>query len=263
MKNKELLENYPDFFVSEIIDDTLWLRFSGNFFHNIIDFDRTDFLSEYFERISKSEAIKTVILHTSFSESGTDEYFRFFLFECPERNFGYINSMTRYELHRFCNIIDRMILDIAKMEKIVIHICCGNSLSLFMGISLCCDYRIIGNDTIFYNAFHEIEMLSKGGSCFFLTQMLGASKAKELLLLNRQITADQAFQQGISDLVVKPDKLEEEAMRVALCFSKVPYQTLIGVKQLINYSVGELKEYLKLETSAITRIGDNNRFDDL
>ncbi len=262
MKTSNLLESYPDFFVSEIREDTLWLKFSGNFFHNIIDFGRTGFLSDYFGRISNDPDIKSLVIHSSYHESGSDEYMHFFLFECPERHAGFSNSMSRYELHRFCNIIDRLILDIVRMDKMIINICRGNVLSLFLNISFACDYRIFSSDTVFYNVFQEIGMLPKGGSSFFLNRMIGASKAKELLLLSEKITAEQAHQYGIANQLVSPEKLEDEAMQVAQRFSQVPQRTLAGVKRLTNYSIGELKEYLEFETKNITIIGNNVRFDD-
>ena len=105
-------------------------------------------------------------------------------------------------------------------------------------------------------------MMPKGGSSFFLNRMVGASKAKELLLLSEKITAEQAHQYGIANQLVSPEKLEDEAMQVAQRFSQVPQRTLAGVKRLTNYSIGELKEYLEFETKNITTIGNNVRFDD-
>jgi len=171
MKNSDLIEAYPDFFVSEFHEDTLWLKFSGNFFHNIISFDQRNFLSDYFKRISRARDIKAVVFYSSYNESGSDEYLNFFLFESPERSldhFGLSNTMHRYELHRFCNFVDQTILNIVGMDKIVINICRGHVLSLFMNISLACDYRIVAEDTVFYNIFQEIGMLPKGGGPFFL-----------------------------------------------------------------------------------------------
>lgn len=86
MKNRNLVVSYPGFFVSEFRDDSLWLKFSGNFFHNIISFDHRDFLHDYFKEISAEPDIKSVVIHSAFHESGSDEYMRFFLMECPERD---------------------------------------------------------------------------------------------------------------------------------------------------------------------------------
>ena len=34
MNKEDLIVSYPEFFISEIREDTLWVKFSGNFFHN-------------------------------------------------------------------------------------------------------------------------------------------------------------------------------------------------------------------------------------
>ena len=124
MTNSDLIISYPGFFVSEFREDALWLKFSGNFFHNCLSFDHRDFLHDFFERLAENREIKAVVIHSAFHESGIDEYMRFFLFECPEDDlghFGFSNTMDRYDLHRFCNVIDQTILDIANLNKMVIH----------------------------------------------------------------------------------------------------------------------------------------------
>jgi 2-(1,2-epoxy-1,2-dihydrophenyl)acetyl-CoA isomerase len=265
MKNSDLIETYPGFFVSELHEDTLRLKFSGNFFHNATSFDQRDFISDYFERISHTREIKTIVLHSAYNESGIDEYLHFFLFECPERlcHSGFSNTMDRYELHRFCNFIDQTILNIVELDKIVIHICRGNVLSLFMNISLACDFRIAATDTVFYNIFKEIGMLPKGGGPFILSKMLGLAKAKELLLLKNQIAATQALEYGIVDLIVPPENLEETAMKIACDFGNNQDGTLRGVKRLANYSIKDLNEYLKFETEEIIKVGRGDQFDDI
>ncbi len=49
MNNSDFVVSYPEFFVAEFREETLWLRFSGNFFHNFQSFDRTDFHNIYQE----------------------------------------------------------------------------------------------------------------------------------------------------------------------------------------------------------------------
>lgn len=48
------------------------------FCHNFQTVDCTDFLNDYFGKLAKD--IKTVVFHSAFSESGNNEYLRFFLF---------------------------------------------------------------------------------------------------------------------------------------------------------------------------------------
>jgi enoyl-CoA hydratase/carnithine racemase len=262
MNHNDLIVSYPGFFVSEFREESLWLKFSGNFFHNFQSFDRTDFLHTYFETLSKARDIKTVVIYSAFSESGSDEYLRFFLFECPEQelgHFGFSNTMNRYELHRFCNMIDQTVLDIAAMNKMFIHICTGDVLSLFMNIGLSCDHRIVSTDTVFHNIYQEIGMLPKGGAPFILGRDLGTGRAKELLL-KPQIPAREAYENHIVDDVVPPDQLEDRAMAMARRFNALPDQTLFGVKRLVNYSLRELSEYLAFETDQVVKIGQRKDF---
>jgi enoyl-CoA hydratase/carnithine racemase len=205
------------------------------------------------------------VIHSAYSESGSDEYMRFFLLECCERDighFGFSNAMNRYELQRFCNIIDQTILSIVRLDKFVIHICRGNVLTLFLNIALASDYRIVTTDTVFHHIFQEIGMLPKGGVAFFLNNMVGAGKARDLLLLHRQLTADRALRHGIVDQVVAPEELESTAMGVVRSVREVPALTVAGIKRLINYSIRELEDYLAFETSEINKIGKTREFKD-
>lgn len=265
MKSNSYRVNYPDFMVSELKENCLWIKFSGNFFHNFISFDNRDFLHDYFTEISKDKEIKTVVIESSYSESGSDEYLRFFLMECAKMglgHFGFTNTMDRYELHRFCNIIDQTILDIVSMDALVIHVCSGDVLSVFMNISLACDYRIISSDTVFYNIYQEIGMLPKGGAPFFLSKAIGWSKTKELLLLKSVIDAKDALENKIADLVVPAEKLEISALAVSQRLGMLDKKTLSGTKRLTNYSLDELKSYLKFETEEIIKIGQQDEFAD-
>jgi enoyl-CoA hydratase/carnithine racemase len=165
-------------------------------------------------------------------------------------------------LNRFCNIIDQTILSIMEMDKIVIHICSGDVLSLFMNVSLACDYRIVGSDTVFHNVYQEIGMLPKGAAPYFLRHAIGAGRTKELLLMHQRITARQAFENGIAERIVPPEELESVAADVAAKFSLLPEQTLAGTKRLTNFPLQQFKEYLEFETDQILRIGHRMEFDD-
>lgn len=262
MNKSDFIVSYPEFFVAEFREETLWLRFSGNFFHNFQSFDRTDFLHDYFEELAKAKEIKTVVFHSAFSESGNDEYLRFFLFECPERelgHFGFSNTMNRYELHRFCNMIDQTVLDIVNMNKMFIHICTGDVISLFMHISLACDFRLIAANTVFHNIYQEIGMLPKGGGPYVLSRLLGTARAKQLLLQPR-ITAQEALAHGIANAVAPVDQLEARALEAARHYNEMSEQTLLGVKRLANYELRGLKDYLAFESEQIIKIAQNKHF---
>lgn len=252
MTDSGLIRRYPDFFVSEIDQEVLWLRFSGNFFHNITSFDKRDFLGDYFQRVKKNDYIKTVVFETNYSESGVDEYVDFFLSHTDEASlFG---GTRLLEINKLSNIINQTLLNTIELNKFTIQLCQGATLSIFMNIGFACDYRIIAEHTVFHNAFKKIGGLPLGGGAFFLTKLLGRSRATQLLLLEDEIAADQALELGIVDRVVPQSALESTALRAAHKISQVQPRTLSGVKRLTNFSLQELKVYLARETEELQRV---------
>ena len=252
MPDSGLIKRYPEFFVSEIHQKVLWMRFSGNFFHNLTSFDKRDFLGDYFRRIKKSEDINTVIFQTNYRDSGVDEYVDFFLSHTDEASlFG---GTRLLEINKLSNIINQTIINMMELNKFTIQICQGAALSIFMNIGFACDYRILSDNTVFYNAFKKIGGLPLGGGPFFLTKLLGRSRANQLLLLEDEIPAEQALKLGIVDTVVPQAELEATALRAAEKISQTQPRTLSGVKRLTNYSLQELKVYLARETEELQRV---------
>lgn len=252
MSDSDLIRRYPEFFVSEIHQEVLWLRFSGNFFHNLTSFDKRDFLGDYFQRIKKSDHIKTVIFQTNYSESGVDDYVEFFLSHTDEASlFG---GTRLLEINKLSNIINQTIINVIELNKFTIQICQGACLSIFMNLGFACDYRIVCDNTVFYNAFKKIGGLPLGGGPFFLTKLLGRSRANQLLLLDDEVNAARSLELGIVDKVVPLADLEETAMRAAQKISQLQPRTLGGVKRLTNFSLQELKVYLARETDELQRV---------
>ncbi len=258
MKTKDLEISYPGFFVAEKIEHAVILRFSGNFFHNSIDFDKKDFYSEYVKKVNEAKDVKAVILHSAYSETGENEYLDFFMREHSERSmahFGFSSFMDENELNRYCNFLDQFVLALSRTNKFVIHICSGDVLTQAMNIMLACDHRIVGDDTVFHNVFQHVGTIPKGGSIYFLEKLLGNAKAMQLLLLKSQISAADALENGLVDRVVAPGDIEKEAMAVVERIQKIPWSTVAGIKRLSNWLSSDFEAYLDRETSEITRIG--------
>jgi len=224
---------------------TVILNARGDFFRAITDLGQIELLAKFYKSICRDTDLKTLIIHPDLSDAGVNEYIAFF----GEGQWRHID-----ELHRFYNVLDQIIVNLIELDKLVIHTCKGDVLSILMNIGLACDYRIVADNTVFHHAFHRRGMLPKGGSPFFLSRLLGGGKAIELLLLNRKIDAATALSQGIVDRVVPPENLKQEALEVARRFNEIPHRTLMGVKRLVNFSSKDLKEYLTFESREIGQI---------
>jgi enoyl-CoA hydratase/carnithine racemase len=258
MATNELALSYPGFFSAEPVEDAVVLRFSGNFFHNCIDFDKRDFFSEYLQKVGADKDIHALILHSAYCDTGQDECLQFFLREDPNRPQGYLGFsgiMGATDLNRYYNFLDQFILELVRIDKFVIHVCSGNVLTQSMNIALACDHRIVGDNTVFHNIFQQVGTFPKGGCIYFMEKMLGHAKTLQLLLLQNQISASQAFENGLVDRVVAPEDIEKEALAAVDAIGKIHTETVAGMKRLANWSLKDLEAFLDAETREISRAG--------
>ena len=92
-------------------------------------------------------------------------------------------------------------LAIHRMPKITIAAVPGAAAGAGLSFALACDMRVATEKAVFVTAFGNIGASGDFGGSYFLTQLVGPSKAKELYVLSERLTARQAEQLGIVNRV--------------------------------------------------------------
>ena len=253
MKRKINQESSEELFVGRQIDSSALLYLRENLLLRATDLDRKDHLLEYMDRISQDSSVNTLVIAGSPEKTGVKEYYEFYHQLCRLK-------FDRNAIYRMYNFVDQFILKIVGFQKPVIHVDSGRLIPLYLNISLACDYRIISENAVFQNAYIDLGLLPKGGGVFFLSKILGKSKALQLLLSEDEIPAKTALSMGIVDQVVLPEQLESAALSVALRFERIPDRTFSGLKRLLSFSERELAEYLERENTELMRIIDSPEF---
>ena len=229
------------FYSLKQIDDVATLKLGKNFLSNTIDLAIKNSLFDVFDHIAENDEIKVLVIMNCQEQIGCEGYIDFYRQVMA-------NEFDRRSIQRLCNIFDQLILKIVSFDKPVIHADCDEVIPLFLNMSLACDYRIVATHTIFRKPYFVLETLPKGGSAFFLCKMLGYSKAKQLLMSDKEINALEALEIGIVDQVVPYSKLEETAIQVAQDLTKRSIRSLEGIKRLINYTMKDVQDYLDFES---------------
>jgi 2-(1,2-epoxy-1,2-dihydrophenyl)acetyl-CoA isomerase len=238
-----------EFFKAERLDEIVILRLKENLLFRATDLSVRDKVIEFLDRVSRTDSIK-VIVFMSFPEvKGSEEYFDFY-----KRVLS--SKLHVKDVHRLHNVFTQIILKIVELNKIVVHGNCGRVISLFLNFSLACDYRIIADNTVFQSPYHKLGLIPIGGGAFFLFRRLGRSKALEILLSDKDLTADEALRLGIVDEVVPHEKLEKATVDKARLFAQKPARLLAGLKKLINYSMIDIKDYLSMEYRELIKVID-------
>lgn len=113
-----------------------------------------------------------------------------------------------------------------------------NGLAIGAGfdLSLMCDVRLAGDDARFSESFLRLGLVSGIGGAWFLTRLVGVSKAMELTLTSEFIDAQTALRFGIVSHVFRADRLFGEARELAARIAKNPPNGMRMAKQLVRES---------------------------
>lgn len=240
MENKiKCPEGNFSFFSAHLDGEVLHVRFRNNLLEHLADLSKRDMIFRFANQVSKSCDVKVILLNSDFRETGCEAYTKFFLKEKRTRDL--------LDLHKVCNITSQLVLGLMGLNQVVIHACQGNVISLFLNISLACDYRIAADNTLFCNPYLDLGMIPMGGGPFFLSKIMGNKNPWETLLLNKDIHAQKALEIGLVDCVVSSSDLDKTALDKAHWFANNNAGTLAGLKRLVNFSKRDLKAYFELE----------------
>ncbi|MBT3311818.1 MAG: enoyl-CoA hydratase/isomerase family protein [Desulfobacterales bacterium] len=229
-----------EFFSGKRVDDIVILNFGETPIIHLLDLNVKESLFEYLRLVEKDDSVKIVLIIGSSQKMEHDEYLEFYKHIVTSGS-----SVNSFE--RLFNAINQVILRFTSFNKIIIHADSGNIIPPFLNISLACDYRIVGEDTVFQNPSMKLGLVPKGGGVFFLSNILGPGKTIEYILSGKDISAQEAMSMGIVDKVVPPGNLNEVALSVARDFSQPSVYLLSGIKKLVNISKKDLANCLETE----------------
>lgn len=247
MKRKMDLEGQFEFYTGKIVGNVLVLNLKDNLMFRATNLKAKTTILEYLNQVSRTEAIKVVLIVSFPKKAGREEYIKFY-------NQVIQSGLDINAVHKLFHAIDDLILKIIEINQIVIHADSGNVLPLFLNVSLACDYRIVADNTVFQNPCLEFGLVPKGGGAFFLSKILGVSGAYKIMLSEEDITAHEALELGLIDKVVPFNELRDASFTVAEQFARKPSRSLRCCKRLLNFSVRELRNYLEFETSELTKM---------
>lgn len=131
-----------------------------------------------------------------------------------------------------------------------------------LGLALACDLRIASKTAFMTTAFGNVGVSGDFGVSWFLTQLVGTARAKQLMFLSERISAEEALRIGLVNWVVDPERLEAETMALATRLAHGPSIAIRYMKENINRAVtGGLADCMNIEAihTARTRLSADHR----
>lgn len=137
-----------------------------------------------------------------------------------------------------------------KMPKPTIAALPGAAAGAGLSLALACDLRIMASNAILTTAFARVGFSGDYGGSYFLTQLVGSAKARELYFLSDRVSADEALRLGLANWVCAPEDLTARTREIALRLASGPSVAYRYMKENLNRAMaGEIDDCLDLEAT--------------
>lgn len=137
-----------------------------------------------------------------------------------------------------------------KMPKPTIAALPGAAAGAGLSFALACDLRIMVNTAIMTTAFARVGFSGDYGGTYFMTQLVGTAKARELYYLSERVSAEEALQLGLTNWVCEPEELMDKTMEIAKRLAKGPTVAYRYMKENLNRALaGEVDDCMDLEAT--------------
>ncbi len=137
-----------------------------------------------------------------------------------------------------------------KMPKPTLAALPGAAAGAGLSLALACDLRIMASSAIMTTAFAKVGFSGDYGGTYFVTQLVGSAKARELYYLSERVTADEALRLGLANWVVAPEALEAKTREIAHRLAHGPTVAYRYMKENLNRAMsGDWDDCLDLEAT--------------
>lgn len=143
-----------------------------------------------------------------------------------------------------------------KMPKPTIAALPGPAAGAGFALALSCDLRIMASTAFMTTAFAKVGFSGDYGGTYFLTQLVGSAKARELFYFSDRINAEEALRLGLTNWVCEPEDLQAKTMEIAMRLAKGPTVAYRYMKENLNRAmVSEVDDCLDLEATHMRQCG--------
>jgi 2-(1,2-epoxy-1,2-dihydrophenyl)acetyl-CoA isomerase len=153
---------------------------------------------------------------------------------------------------------------IRAMRNLPVPIICKlNGVAAGAGASmvLACDMVVASETASIIEVFVNVGLVLDSGSSYFLPRLVGSARAFELATMGNKVSAQQAFEWGMINRVVKHEELDAETQKIAEYYQHAPTKAIALMKKMLHKSfqsdLDTMLEYEKHCQEIAGRSNDN------
>ncbi|MDP1726460.1 MAG: enoyl-CoA hydratase-related protein [Bacteroidota bacterium] len=103
-------------------------------------------------------------------------------------------------------------------------------------LALACDMIVAAENASLIEVFVNVGLVLDSGSSYFLPRLIGSARAFELSTMGSKVSAQQAYEWGMVNRLVKPEDLDAEVNKLAEYYAKAPTKAIALMKKMLNKS---------------------------
>ena len=135
-----------------------------------------------------------------------------------------------------------------KMPKPTVAVIGGPAAGAGLSMALACDLRVAVEGTVITTAFAKVGFSGDYGGSFFMSHLIGASKAKELYYLSDRLTTEEAKDLGLINRVFPVESFEDDWRALVARLATGPTIAYRYMKENVNRAAtADMTECLDME----------------
>ncbi|MEF7613300.1 enoyl-CoA hydratase-related protein [Aquincola sp. MAHUQ-54] len=216
---------------SRLEDGVLTLSMNAVDNGNAMTVAMSEALALAFEQTAKAQSVQCVVLRSSarhFCTGGS--------VEDMQAGADLMQGSVEDVRDRLASTLHRVTRATQAIEVPLIAAVDGAAVGAGFDLALMCDIRIASERARFAESFLRLGLISGIGGAWFLSRLVGLSKAMELTFTSEFLDAPAALAHGIVSRVVAPDRLDDEAASLARRIAATPPRALRMAKTLVRES---------------------------
>ncbi len=217
--------------VTEDSNNVITITLNNPRYLNALSEELTPYLRKILKKISKDSNCKLLIIRgagNAFCSGGNVKKMKGFDNRSLTKNFAQkVNALEKKQQEVTGIIYNLKIPTIAAITGA----CAGAGFAL----ALSCDLRIGNKDAFFISNYSKIGLSGDYGISWFLSNLLGESKSKEIMFLNNRIYSKQSLQLGLLNLLFEKN-FDKSLKEIATNLSSQSMTALKYIKHNIKSS---------------------------
>lgn len=229
---------------SQITDNVLWLKITRPKVHNAMNLACVNEMIDVLEKAATDDAVRAIVLLGSGEKAFT-----------AGADISEIKEFSGSEMDPYNRRWIKLFSTLEKVPKPVIAAVNGFAMGGGTEMSLACDFVIASETAKFGLAEINIGVIPGAGAAVRLTRWVGRLKAKEILMLGKQISGEEAVRFGLANQCVSATELISTVRCLAAELTSKPPLALAAAKSCVNFVSEsnievaidhELNEFLRL-----------------